>query len=107
MAAWLTTAMVADWLGIDDDPADLRLGLCTEAAAAWAETNCPRNDYTADPIKADVVLGGTQLGALFYQSRNVPTGLDSLSSMADVSQDYGNQISGIYRLLRYRRPVTG
>lgn len=107
MSDWLTTAAVADWLGIEDDPQDQRLALCTDAAAAWAETNCAKNSYLVDTIRPDVLLGATQLAALFYQSRNVPTGLDSLTNMADVSTDYGNQISSIYRLLRYRRPVTG
>lgn len=92
-------ADVAAHLGVPYDATDVRLVSATAAANAWVED---RRSLT-DPLhlweSARVIQGAILYAGLIYQSRSQPEGFPGFSDLGTYSEDYGQSMVQVHRLV--------
>jgi hypothetical protein len=88
---------VADYLGVAVP--DQRMEVCARAAQKWVEKRRSNTDPTTLWADPDVVLGAVMYAALLYIQRAQPQGFPGLDDLGNYSDDVGQAMANIYRLV--------
>lgn len=95
----ITKEEVAEYLHIKPLPTDINLIRSTNGAIAWVTDRRSLTPTDALWSKDSVCLGAIQFAGLLYMQRVNPQGFAGSDDLGDYSEDVGQMMIQIYRLV--------
>lgn len=99
MADTITRDEVAEYLGILPLSSDARLTKATDGAIKWVEKRRSLTEPDVMWAEEDVRLGAIQFAGLLYMQRVQPQGFAGMDDAGNYSEDVGQMMVQIYRLV--------